>query len=72
MKSRDVGIDLGTTSVIVYVAGKGIVMTEPSVVAVNTETDDVIAVGKQAYDMIGKTPSKIQAIQPMKDGVISD
>ena len=51
MKSRDVGIDSGTTSVIVYVAGKGIVMTEPSVVAVNTETDDVIAVGKQAYDM---------------------
>lgn len=72
MKSKDVGIDLGTTSVMVYVGGKGIVLTEPSVVAVNMETDAVITVGQQAYDMIGKTPSKIQAIQPMKDGVISD
>ncbi len=72
MSSLDIGIDLGTTSVIVYMHGKGIILREPSVVAVDTRNDAVMAVGAEAYDMIGKTPAYINAVRPLKDGVISN
>ena len=72
MSSLDIGIDLGTTSVIVYMHGKGIILREPSVVAVDTRNDTVIAVGKDAFEMVGKTPAYISAVHPLKDGVISD
>ena len=70
--SKNIGIDLGTANTLVYVDGKGIVLNEPSVVAKNTQTEEVIAVGEEARDMIGRTPTKIVAIRPMKDGVIAD
>ena len=66
-----IGIDLGTANVIVYVKGKGIVMQEPSVVAVDDQ-NHIVAVGSEARDMIGRTPGNIQAIRPMRDGVIAD
>ena len=69
---KDIGIDLGTATVLVYVKGKGIVLNEPSVVVVDTETKKVISVGQEAYEMLGRTPGKIKAIKPMKDGVIAD
>ena len=72
MFSKDIGIDLGTANTLVYMKGKGIVMREPSVVAVDVRTDTVLAVGKQAKDMIGRTPGSIVAVRPMKDGVIAD
>ena len=72
MFSRDMGIDLGTANTLVYVKGKGIVVNEPSVVAVNTVTHEVLAVGNEAKEMIGRTPGNIVAIRPMKDGVIAD
>ena len=72
MLSRDIGIDLGTANVLMYIKGKGIVLNEPSVVVVDTETKKVIAVGQEAYEMLGRTPGKIKAIKPMKDGVIAD
>ena len=72
MFSKDLGIDLGTANTLVFVKGRGIVMSEPSVVAVNTETLDVLAVGNEAKQMIGRTPGNIIAIRPMKDGVIAD
>lgn len=72
MASLDIGIDLGTTSVIVYMNGKGIILREPSVVAVDTRNDTVLAVGEDAYEMIGKTPAYISAIRPLREGVISD
>ena len=72
MFSRDMGIDLGTANTLVYVKGKGIVVNEPSVVAVNTVTKEVLAVGNEAKEMIGRTPGNIVAIRPMKDGVIAD
>lgn len=68
----DVGIDLGTASVLVYVKGKGIVLNEPSVVAIDTDKDSVLAVGEEARNMLGRTPANIIAIKPIKDGVISD
>lgn len=68
----DVGIDLGTASILVYVKGKGIVLQEPSVVAIDINTDKFLAVGDEARKMIGRTPSNIVAIRPLKDGVISD
>ncbi|MEI7497683.1 MAG: rod shape-determining protein [Candidatus Falkowbacteria bacterium] len=70
--SHDLGIDLGTKNTLVYVEDKGIVINEPTVVAVNTRTDEILAVGEEARRMIGKTPSHIQAIKPLVDGVISD
>ena len=70
--SKNIGIDLGTANTLVYVDGKGIVLKEPSVVAKNTQTEEVIAVGEEARDMIGRTPTNIVAIRPMKDGVIAD
>lgn len=68
----DVGIDLGTSSVIVYVSGEGIVLQEPSVVAVNHKTDAIIGVGEEAARMIGKTPDYIEAIRPLSQGVVCD
>ncbi len=70
--SNDIGIDLGTANTLVYVKGKGIVLAEPSVVAVDATTNEVLAVGHTAKAMLGKTPRKIHAIRPMKDGVIAD
>ncbi|PJA29942.1 MAG: rod shape-determining protein [candidate division Zixibacteria bacterium CG_4_9_14_3_um_filter_46_8] len=70
--SNDIGIDLGTANTLVFVRGVGIVLNEPSVVAVDTHTKNVLAVGKKAKDMIGRTPGEIMAIRPLKDGVIAD
>ncbi len=70
--SSDIGIDLGTANTLVYVRGKGIVLAEPSVVAVDSTTNEVLAVGHKAKAMLGKTPRKIHAVRPMKDGVIAD
>jgi rod shape-determining protein MreB len=70
--SNDIGIDLGTANTLVYVSGRGIVINEPSVVAVNQKTGRVVAVGAQAKEMLGRTPGHIVAIRPLVDGVISD
>ncbi len=70
--NKNIGIDLGTANTIVYIDGKGIVLREPSVVAKNTKTGAVVSVGSAAREMIGRTPSSIVAIRPMKDGVIAD
>ena len=72
MFSKDIGIDLGTANTLVFMKGKGIVMREPSVVAVDVRTDTVLAVGAQAKEMIGRTPGSIVAVRPLKDGVIAD
>lgn len=72
MFTRDIGIDLGTANTIVCVKGKGIIMREPSVVAYDVRTDAVKAVGKEAKEMIGRTPGAIVAVRPLKDGVIAD
>lgn len=72
MARADIGIDLGTANVLVYVSGKGIVLEEPSVVAIEKRTNSVLAVGEEARKMIGRTPGNIVAIRPLKDGVISD
>ena len=69
---QDLGIDLGTATVIVYVKGKGIVLREPSVVAINNQTNEVLAVGYEARRMLGRTPGNIVATRPLRDGVISD
>jgi rod shape-determining protein MreB len=69
---RDMAVDLGTANTLVYVRGRGIVLNEPSVVAINTSTGGVLAVGAEAKRMIGRTPSNIVAIRPLKDGVIAD
>ena len=70
--SHDIGIDLGTANTLVYVKGKGILIREPSVVTIHKKTKEVLAVGSEARRMLGKTPSTIQAIRPLRDGVISD
>ena len=70
--SNDIGIDLGTANTLVYVKDKGIVLREPSVVAISTSSRKVLAVGEEAKRMLGRTPGNIQAIRPMKDGVIAD
>ena len=70
--SRDIGIDLGTANTLVFMKGKGIVMREPSVVAVDVRSDTVLAVGTKAKEMIGRTPGSIVAVRPLKDGVIAD
>lgn len=72
MFARDIGIDLGTANVLIYVKGQGIVLNEPSVVALESDNKKVLAVGKEAKEMLGRTPGKITAIKPMKDGVIAD
>lgn len=69
---RDVGIDLGTANTVIYIRGKGIVLNEPSVVAIDQNTKQVLAVGEEAKRMVGRTPGSIQAIRPLKDGVIAD
>ncbi len=70
--SNDIGIDLGTSNTLVYLKGRGIVINEPSVVAVNIKTNQILAVGAQAKEMLGRTPGHIKAIRPLVDGVISD
>ena len=72
MLARDIGIDLGTANVLIFIKGRGIVLNEPSIVVVDTETKRVIAVGEEAKEMLGRTPGKVKAIKPMKDGVIAD
>ncbi len=69
---NDVGIDLGTANMLVYVRGKGIILNEPSVVAVKQKTSQVVAVGQEAKNMLGRTPPHIVAVRPIVDGVISD
>lgn len=70
--ATEVGIDLGTANVLVYIKNKGIVLEEPSVVAVNQDTDEILAVGEEARQMLGRTPANIVAVKPLRDGVISD
>ncbi|MFH1392235.1 MAG: rod shape-determining protein [bacterium] len=70
--SKDIGIDLGTANTLVYVKGRGIVINEPSVVALNNKTGKILAVGKEAKNMVGRTPGHITAIRPLKEGVIAD
>ncbi len=70
--ASEVGIDLGTANVLVYIKNKGIVLNEPSVVAINNDTDEILAVGEEARQMLGRTPANIVAVRPLKDGVISD
>src|SRR5690554_2612876 len=72
MLSKDIGIDLGTANVLIHVKGRGVVLNEPSVVAVESESKKVLAVGEEARRMIGRTPGNIIAIRPLKDGVIAD
>ena len=70
--SVDLGIDLGTKNTLVYSRDKGIIVNEPTVVAVNIKTDEILAIGEEAKKMLGKTPAHIQAVKPLVDGVISD
>ena len=72
MFSKDIGIDLGTANVLIYIKGQGIVLNEPSVVAIDADTKRPLAVGHEAREMLGRTPGKVKAIRPMKDGVIAD
>ncbi|WP_318617022.1 rod shape-determining protein [Sporosarcina sp. YIM B06819] len=72
MFAKDIGIDLGTANVLIHVKGKGIVLNEPSVVAIDKHTNKVLAVGEEAKQMVGRTPGNIVAIRPLKDGVIAD
>ena len=69
---EEVGIDLGTANVLVYIKGKGVVLDEPSVVAINRDNNEIVAVGEEARQMLGRTPSNIVAVRPLRDGVISD
>lgn len=69
---KDLGVDLGTANTLVYVKGRGIVINEPSVVAVNTRTEQVLAVGNEAKEMLGKTPPHIITTRPLSGGIISD
>ncbi len=72
MLAKKIGIDLGTSTVLIYVRGEGIVVNEPSLVAVNREGTRILAVGREAAEMVGRTPDAIQVVRPMRDGVISD
>lgn len=72
MFSKDIGIDLGTANVLIYVKSRGIVLDEPSIVAMDTNTNKALAVGEEAWKMVGRTPGNIVAIRPLKDGVIAD
>lgn len=72
MLSKDIGIDLGTANVLIHIKGKGIVLNEPAVVAMDRRQGKVLAVGEEAYRMVGRTPGNIEAIRPLKDGVIAD
>ncbi len=70
--TKDIGIDLGTANTLIFMKGKGIIMREPSVVAVDVRSDSVKFVGQEAKDVIGRTPGSIVAVRPLKDGVIAD
>ena len=70
--NKDIGIDLGTANVLIYIKGQGIILNEPSVVAIDSDTKRPLAVGSEAREMLGRTPGKVNAIKPMKDGVIAD
>lgn len=70
--AKDIGIDLGTANVLINIQGSGIVLNEPSVVAIDTQTGRILAVGSEAYKMVGRTPNNIRAVRPLKDGVIAD
>ncbi len=72
LKSKDVGIDLGTANILVTLKGKGIVLKEPAVVATDIKTGEILATGREAKEMLGRTPQTIQAVKPLKDGVIAD
>ena len=72
LASKDIGIDLGTANILVTLKGKGIVLNEPSVVAIDRETGGILATGEEAKEMLGRTPERIKAVRPMKDGVIAD
>ena len=72
MTAKDIGIDLGTTNVLIYVKGRGVVLNEPSIVVIDTDNKSVLAVGQEAKEMLGRTPNKIKVVKPMKDGVIAD
>ena len=72
MRNKDIGIDLGTANILIYVRGEGIVLCEPSVVAVDQETGKVLAIGEKAHEMLGRTPGTVIAVKPLKDGVIAD
>ena len=72
MLGKDIGIDLGTANVLIYVKGQGIVLNEPSVVAIDNNTKNILAVGEEAHEMLGRTPGKVSSIRPLKDGVIAD
>ncbi|MCL2415879.1 MAG: rod shape-determining protein, partial [Defluviitaleaceae bacterium] len=72
MFSDDIGIDLGTANILAYVKGKGIVLQEPSVVAIDRNTENILAIGTDARRMLGRTPGNIVAVRPLRDGVISD
>jgi len=72
MLGKRIGVDLGTANVLVYVKGRGIVIAEPSVVAVATRDNSIVAVGKDAREMLGRTPGSIQVVRPMREGVIAD
>ncbi len=72
MFSKDIGIDLGTANILIYKRGEGVVLNEPSVLAIDDETKQILAVGNEAKNMLGRTPGKIKAIRPLKDGVIAD
>ena len=72
MFNKEIGIDLGTANVLIYIKGQGIVLNEPSVVAIDSDTKKALAVGSEANEMLGRTPGKVKAIRPMKDGVIAD
>ncbi len=70
--SRDIGIDLGTANTLIHVSGKGVILEEPSVVAMDMEAGVPIAVGEEAKLMLGRTPANIKAVRPLRDGVIAD
>lgn len=72
MLSKDIGIDLGTANVLIHVKGRGVVLDEPSVVTLESDTKRVLAVGEQARRMVGRTPGNITTIRPLRDGVIAD
>ena len=72
MRNKDIGIDLGTANILIYVKGEGVVLSEPSVIAIDKESGKVLAIGQKAHEMLGRTPGSVIAIKPLKDGVIAD
>ena len=72
LKSKDIGIDLGTANILVTLKGKGVVLKEPSVVAIDRKSGNILATGHEAKEMLGRTPETIKAVRPLQDGVIAD